>query len=65
MIACPSDIRAAIRVYYLGEAAAVPAPAESSPQGAVIAPAPPTPKVKPGGPHFRTQGGPAAARACP
>jgi type IV pilus assembly protein PilB len=26
MIACPSDIRAAIRVYYLGERASVPAP---------------------------------------
>jgi len=60
MIACPSDIRAAIRVYYLGEAAAVPAPAESSPQGAVIAP-PPSAKVKPGGPHS----GPRAAPPLP
>jgi len=32
MIACPSDIRAAIRVYYLGEAAPVPAPPSSAPQ---------------------------------
>jgi type IV pilus assembly protein PilB len=48
MIACPSDIRAAIRVYYLGEAAPVPAPVESSPQGAVAAPPPPSAKVKPG-----------------
>ncbi len=31
MIACPSDIRAAIRVYYLGEAAASP-PAQAAPQ---------------------------------
>jgi len=48
MIACPSDIRAAIRVYYLGEAPGpappVPVPAESSPQlGAAtpVAAAPP------------------------
>lgn len=44
MIACPSDIRAAIRVYYLGEA---PPPAPSAPQLAarpappVLAPPPP------------------------
>ncbi|HLK38166.1 MAG TPA: hypothetical protein VKU41_15495 [Polyangiaceae bacterium] len=38
MIACPSDIRAAIRVYYLGEAAVPPPAAESSP---VVAPPPP------------------------
>jgi type IV pilus assembly protein PilB len=43
MIACPSDIRAAIRVYYLGEAAAPPAPvgppAQVAPQ--VVAAVPP------------------------
>jgi type IV pilus assembly protein PilB len=39
MIACPSDIRAAIRVYYLGEAAQVPPAPPSTPQVA-IAPSP-------------------------
>jgi type IV pilus assembly protein PilB len=34
MIACPSDIRAAIRVYYLGETAVPPPPPGSSPQAA-------------------------------
>jgi type IV pilus assembly protein PilB len=58
MIACPSDIRAAIRVYYLGEAPeppVVPVPAASAPmlaqpppppssaQQAVAKPAPPPP----------------------
>lgn len=32
MIACPSDIRAAIRVYYLGERASIPAPAAPAPR---------------------------------
>jgi type IV pilus assembly protein PilB len=52
MIACPSDIRAAIRVYYLGEApqppVAVPAPAPSA--SSVVeppAPAPSTPQLAP------------------
>jgi type IV pilus assembly protein PilB len=39
MIACPSDIRAAIRVYYLGEAAAPPTPPGSTPQITQLAPA--------------------------
>ncbi len=43
MIACPSDIRAAIRVYYLGEAAAAPAPAGSVGQLQSVAPAAPAP----------------------
>jgi len=38
MIACPSDIRAAIRVYYLGEANVAPVP--SSAAGMAILPAP-------------------------
>ena len=41
MIACPSDIRAAIRVYYLGEAALpepVPAPSASTPSLTAVAP---------------------------
>jgi len=45
MIACPSDVRAAIRVYYLGEAVPVAAPssptAVSAPQQAAPAAAPP------------------------
>jgi type IV pilus assembly protein PilB len=41
MIACPSDIRAAIRVYYLGEAAQPPPPAPgSAPQ--IAGPPPPS-----------------------
>jgi type IV pilus assembly protein PilB len=53
MIACPSDIRAAIRVYYLGERPSIPAPAaqprrpatagasqEAAPPSAVAAPGP-------------------------
>lgn len=51
MIACPSDIRAAIRVYYQGERASAPAPAPSPPQaprsmsasGAGAGPAEPSP----------------------
>jgi type IV pilus assembly protein PilB len=51
MIACPSDIRAAIRVYYLGEAASPAAPAGSTPQLAPLAPAaPPTAVPPPTGP---------------
>src|SRR5208283_1659607 len=53
MIACPSDVRAAIRVYYLGEAAPVapvpppsattlPQPAPSAPSMAVAPPAAPS-----------------------
>ncbi len=41
MIACPSDIRAAIRVYYLGEAAPPPPAPGSTPQVAALAPAAP------------------------
>jgi type IV pilus assembly protein PilB len=41
MIACPSDIRAAIRVYYLGEAPPVAAP--SAPQLSVAKDRPPAP----------------------
>jgi type IV pilus assembly protein PilB len=39
MVACPSDIRAAIRVYYLGETAAAPAPGSSP---IAVPPAPPS-----------------------
>ncbi|HXN30734.1 MAG TPA: hypothetical protein VN894_02690 [Polyangiaceae bacterium] len=39
MIACPSDIRAAIRVYYLGES--VPEPSSSASQVVPLAPPPP------------------------
>jgi type IV pilus assembly protein PilB len=39
MVACPSDIRAAIRVYYLGETAAPPAPGSSP---IAVPPAPPS-----------------------
>ena len=41
MIACPSDIRAAIRVYYLGEMAAPPVAPGSAPQITQLAPAAP------------------------
>jgi type IV pilus assembly protein PilB len=44
MIACPSDIRAAIRVYYLGEAAPPPPAPGSTPQ---VAPLPPPPAAPP------------------
>jgi hypothetical protein len=40
MIACPSDIRAAIRVYYLGEAAPPPPAPGSAPQVTQLAPPP-------------------------
>ena len=55
MIACPSDVRAAIRVYYLGEAAPVPVAAPSSPTAVPAAPPPPAPSAtqlaaKPAGP---------------
>jgi type IV pilus assembly protein PilB len=43
MIACPSDIRAAIRVYYLGETAA-----EASGPASVVAPSPPAAVTPPG-----------------
>lgn len=44
MIACPSDIRAAIRVYYLGEVGVPPAPpSATSPQAPVLRPVPPAP----------------------
>jgi type IV pilus assembly protein PilB len=52
MIACPSDIRAAIRVYYLGETAAPPPPAPAS-----------TPQVAGGPPPSSTQLGPRPAPA--
>ncbi len=55
MIACPSDIRAAIRVYYLGEAAAPPPAPGSAPQITQLAPAAPP------GPGPTTQLGPRAA----
>jgi type IV pilus assembly protein PilB len=52
MIACPSDIRSAIRVYYMGEAA--PGPASPSapdsvpiPVPAPLPPSPATPRVRP------------------
>jgi type IV pilus assembly protein PilB len=38
MIACPSDIRAAIRVYYLGERASVPAPTTQAPRPVSVGP---------------------------
>jgi type IV pilus assembly protein PilB len=41
MIACPSDIRAAIRVYYLGETATPPVAPGSAPQITQLAAAPP------------------------
>jgi type IV pilus assembly protein PilB len=44
MIACPSDVRAAIRVYYLGEAAPAPPPSSSS---AVLPQGPPSLAVAP------------------
>ncbi|HXX67624.1 MAG TPA: hypothetical protein VEK07_10605 [Polyangiaceae bacterium] len=45
MIACPSDIRAAIRVYYLGERASAPAPAQpqAAPRPVPASPAEPSP----------------------
>jgi type IV pilus assembly protein PilB len=48
MIACPSDIRAAIRVYYLGEAAPPPPAPGSAPQVTQLAPPPPA--APPAGP---------------
>jgi len=46
MIACPSDIRAAIRVYYLGEAAQPPPAPGSAPQVSPVAPAAPPPTTQ-------------------
>jgi type IV pilus assembly protein PilB len=46
MIACPSDIRAAIRVYYLGEAAPPPPAPSSASQVTQVAP-PPAPPPAP------------------
>jgi type IV pilus assembly protein PilB len=47
MIACPTDIRAAIRVYYLGETAAAAPPAANS-SAVVVAPLPaPAPTAQP------------------
>jgi type IV pilus assembly protein PilB len=57
MIACPSDIRAAIRVYYLGETAAPPPAPGSAPQMTQLAPAPPPAAA----PSSATQLGPRAA----
>jgi type IV pilus assembly protein PilB len=57
MIACPSDIRAAIRVYYLGEAAPPPPAPGSAPQVTPLAPATPTA----GPPPSPTQLGPRPA----
>jgi type IV pilus assembly protein PilB len=57
MIACPSDIRAAIRVYYLGEAAPPPPAPGSAPQVTQLAPAAPPPAAAPP----PTQLGPRAA----
>jgi type IV pilus assembly protein PilB len=42
MIACPSDVRAAIRVYYLGESAPAPVAAASTPSLVQQLPAPPS-----------------------
>jgi type IV pilus assembly protein PilB len=52
MIACPSDIRSAIRVYYMGEAAPGPASASAPesvpiPVPAPLPPPPATPRVRP------------------
>jgi type IV pilus assembly protein PilB len=62
MIACPSDIRAAIRVYYLGEqAGAAPVPAPGPPAMAVVPPPAPSsasavaPKVPPPPPPDRSR----------
>ena len=44
MIACPSDIRAAIRVYYLGEVGIPPPPPSAMPpQAPILRPVPPAP----------------------
>jgi type IV pilus assembly protein PilB len=63
MIACPSDIRAAIRVYYLGESPAPPA----APTLAVAPPpapsAPAQPVAKPSGPPPSASSPPAASPA--
>ncbi len=54
MIACPSDIRAAIRVYYLGESGAPPAPpSATSPQAPVLRPVPPAPPSRRADPAAR------------
>ena len=58
IIACPSDIRAAIRVYYLGEAATPPPALGSSPQA--VGPAAP-----PGPPPAPVPGTPLGPRAAP
>jgi type IV pilus assembly protein PilB len=56
MIACPSDIRAAIRVYYLGEVGVPPPPPSAvAPQAPVLRPVPPSP------PSRRPETGPRAA----
>jgi len=52
MIACPSDIRAAIRVYYFGEAAPAPPPSSAA-------------QPPPAAPSSATQVGKAAAPAAP
>jgi type IV pilus assembly protein PilB len=61
MIACPSDIRAAIRVYYAGEGtlAAVP----SAPALARVPPSPPAASPPPSAPTTTTPAAPAPARA--
>jgi type IV pilus assembly protein PilB len=59
MIACPSDIRAAIRVYYLGESAPAAVPVPSAPQALGPRPVPNGPAKKP--PSLR----PAKARENP
>jgi type IV pilus assembly protein PilB len=57
MIACPSDIRAAIRVYYLGETAAPPSPVGPALRGA--------PQIVPATPPVVGVGVPLGPRAAP
>ena len=64
MIACPSDIRAAIRVYYLGESGAPPAPpSATSPQAPVLRPVPPAPPSRRADPAARAAAPPTARHA--
>jgi type IV pilus assembly protein PilB len=67
MIACPSDIRAAIRVYYLGEAPAAPVPAPSAPQLSVAKDAAPpaVPATVAAAPAAAPPGPPPPPRAVP
>jgi type IV pilus assembly protein PilB len=50
MIACPSDIHAAIRVYYLGETNVAPGPSSAATMAILPEPAPPVPGAVPSAP---------------